>query len=92
MAISLMCSPSAKRTPFRRLAEAPPVKVEGDCYYDTTVHGARVWDGTAWVSYGFRSLATAPDGPSEGDCYYDTSIHVLRIWDGNWWQDCWYVS
>ncbi len=35
-------------TPFLNAVEAPADPVEGQSYYDTTLHKARVWDGTAW--------------------------------------------
>lgn len=34
--------------PFVRLKDAPPSPAEGQAYYDTTIHKARVYDGTAW--------------------------------------------
>ena len=34
--------------PFQRLAAAPSSPIEGATYYDTVLHKARTWDGTAW--------------------------------------------
>lgn len=34
--------------PFEPLASAPSSPAEGRTYYDTTLHKARTWNGTAW--------------------------------------------
>ena len=34
--------------PFQRLAAAPASPTESMTYYDTVLHKARTWDGTAW--------------------------------------------
>ena len=36
------------KSPFRKFASAPGSPAEGDCYYDTTTHKLRVFDGTIW--------------------------------------------
>lgn len=37
-----------QQIPFERLSAAPASPVEGQGYYDTVTHKARVYDGTAW--------------------------------------------
>jgi len=39
---------SLAKSPFRSLAAAPGSPAEGDCYYDTTTHKLRVYNGTTW--------------------------------------------
>lgn len=36
------------RRPFAPMASAPAKPAEGDGYYDTTLHVARIWDGSTW--------------------------------------------
>lgn len=40
-----------RATPFVSLAAAPSSPVEGQTYYDTTLHKVRTWDGTAWQDH-----------------------------------------
>lgn len=39
---------SQRQFPFVRLDAAPTSPEEGQGYYDTVLHKARVWDGSAW--------------------------------------------
>lgn len=42
---------AAKPHPFEELSAAPSSPTEGQTYYDTTLHKARTWDGSAWRDY-----------------------------------------
>jgi len=42
---------TGKQEPFEMLASAPASPGEGRTYYDTTLHKARTWDGTAWQDH-----------------------------------------
>lgn len=41
----------AKPHPFEELSGAPASPDEGRTYYDTTLHKARTWDGSAWQDH-----------------------------------------
>jgi len=42
---------AGKAHPFDELASAPASPGEGRTYYDTTLHKARTWDGSAWQDH-----------------------------------------
>lgn len=38
----------ASRMVFPKASSAPSSPIEGEVYFDTTLHKARCWDGTSW--------------------------------------------
>jgi hypothetical protein len=70
-----------------RSATAPLTPVEGDLWFNTSVNGLRVFDGTTWVvvvggtgSSTVGVSATAPSPATNGLLWYDTTEGYLKIY------------
>jgi hypothetical protein len=62
---------------------APPKKVTGQIWFDTTSKRLKFYDGSIFrTAGGAEAAATAPSGLTIGDFWWDTSAKQLYSWSG----------
>lgn len=62
---------------------APPKKVTGQIWFDTTTKRLKFYDGSIFrTAGGAEAAATAPSGLTIGDFWWDTSAKQLYSWSG----------
>jgi hypothetical protein len=80
------------------LSAAPSSPAANTAYYDTTLDGAYIWDGSAWKALSRDSLpsgtaiswkgelAAVPASPQSGWMYYNSADKKTYLYDGAVWQ------
>lgn len=70
-----------------RSLSAPAPAIEGDLWFDSSLGGLKVFDGSTWVNVIGGSgtstatiSATAPTPPGNGQLWYDTANGVLKVY------------
>lgn len=62
---------------------APPKKLNGQIWYDTSTKKLKFYDGSIWrVAGGAEVSATAPTGLQVGEFWWDTTAKQLYSWSG----------
>lgn len=62
---------------------APPKKIEGQIWYDTSVKKLKVYSATGWkTTTGPETSTTAPTSPVVGDLWYDSTNKQLKVYSG----------
>jgi len=67
---------------------APPAKMIGDIWFDTSANQLKRWDGTAWkVIHHLSGHGTAFPAATVGDFFFRTDLNSLFRYDGTSWKE-----